>query len=358
MASDLTFWSDYGGFAIDFGRLKKIVVYQGKHLGDALLTTPLIETLRDLTPAKIIVCSTADARLLVDDPERNIFWNERHRGVVGAVRQALKITDRPVDLFIDLHGSVDSLMTKNVVAPKYSIRIGEIKKRIFDGYTVTLPRNAGIGRHKIDQHLDLLRRMGVRLDSLHRDLSTITLDKHITRDDVSRLERLVEATRDYVVIHPCSRWLFKTPSPDFWVDLMRELDRSGVRLILTGVNSSLEGQFLEYLSDATGVKNLSGKLSIADLSWVLKNSAGYVGVDTFASHLAHAHKKPGVVLFGPSDEVSWGPTNGPLEVIVNDSYKCRPCNLDGCAGSKRSECLESLDVSVVASQIMRVLGLH
>ena len=139
---------------------------------------------------------------------------------------------------------------------------------------------------------------------------------------------------------------------------MRELDRSGVTLVLTGVDSGLEGRFLEYLGDTTSVNNLSGKLNIAELSWVLKQSAGYIGVDTFASHLAHAHGKPGVVLFGPSDEVSWGPINGPLEVVVNNGYKCRPCNLDGCAGSKRSECLETLDMLLVAERILRVLGRH
>ena len=114
-----------------------------------------------------------------------------------------------MDLFIDLHGSVDSLITKKVLAPKYSIRTGESKKRIFDGYTITLPRNAGFGRHKIDQHLDLLRRMGVRQNSLRRDLSTLTLDKSIDSEDVARLEKLIEGAQDYVVIHPCSRWLFK-----------------------------------------------------------------------------------------------------------------------------------------------------
>ena len=56
-------------------------------------------------------------------------------------------------------------------------------------------------------------------------------------------------------------------------------------------------------------------------------------------HIAAAVGTPVLALFGPSGEDMWGPWRVPARVLTSE-HTCRPCGLDGCGGSKRSDCLE------------------
>jgi heptosyltransferase-3 len=42
--------------------------------------------------------------------------------------------------------------------------------------------------------------------------------------------------------------------------------------------------------------------------------------------------------------------------VVAQNYSCRPCNLDGCGGSKVSDCLTTLAVDAVLQPILALLG--
>lgn len=68
-------------------------------------------------------------------------------------------------------------------------------------------------------------------------------------------------------------------------------------------------------------------------------------------HIASALKKPTVVLFGPSSEQEWGPRDNPRAEVLRQPYSCRPCGLDGCGGSKVSDCLVMLPVELALASI-------
>ncbi|MGH2638283.1 MAG: glycosyltransferase family 9 protein, partial [Rhabdochlamydiaceae bacterium] len=58
-----------------------------------------------------------------------------------------------------------------------------------------------------------------------------------------------------------------------------------------------------------------------------------------------------VVLFGPTSEINWGPWRNPMARVVTQTMSCRPCFMDGCGGSKRSDCLTTLPVEQVLSAV-------
>ncbi len=71
-------------------------------------------------------------------------------------------------------------------------------------------------------------------------------------------------------------------------------------------------------------------------------------------HIAAAVGTPLVALFGPSGETLWGPWRVSARVITSD-HSCRPCGLDGCGGSKRSDCLEIIPVDRVLDAALELL---
>jgi heptosyltransferase-3 len=64
---------------------------------------------------------------------------------------------------------------------------------------------------------------------------------------------------------------------------------------------------------------------------------------------------PVVALFGPSGEFEWGPWQVTARVVTSN-HTCRPCGMDGCAGSKVSECLVSLPVEAVLRAVRELIG--
>ena len=80
----------------------------------------------------------------------------------------------------------------------------------------------------------------------------------------------------------------------------------------------------------------------------------FVGMDSAPMHIAAAVGTPVVALFGPSGEDMWGPWRVPARVITSD-HSCRPCGLDGCGGSKRSDCLESIPTGRVLDAVLELL---
>ena len=92
--------------------------------------------------------------------------------------------------------------------------------------------------------------------------------------------------------------------------------------------------------------NLAGKLSLKELGALTARARLFIGVDSMPMHLAAAMGTPTVALFGPSSENIWGPWNVEQR-IVTSTHSCRPCGVDGCGGSKVSECLTLLPVDAV-----------
>ncbi|HET9337554.1 MAG TPA: glycosyltransferase family 9 protein, partial [Casimicrobiaceae bacterium] len=80
----------------------------------------------------------------------------------------------------------------------------------------------------------------------------------------------------------------------------------------------------------------------------------FVGVDSAPMHIASATGTPSVALFGPSSEIAWGPWRVPHRVVTS-AHPCRPCGLDGCGGSKVSECLTTLPVDRVHDAFLDLL---
>ena len=87
---------------------------------------------------------------------------------------------------------------------------------------------------------------------------------------------------------------------------------------------------------------------------MIVNSQMLLCVDSVPLHIASAVKTPVVALFGPSSELNWGPWMHPQSIVLTEKMPCRPCFKDGCAGSKMSDCLFSMQVRSILSAIKQL----
>ena len=338
----------YGDEGVDWKNLNHVAIYQGKNLGDALLATTVVRAVTRVAPRVKVTFFGKSSSQAIFVGIGNLRFVSVRRGFWGGLLMGLSERNAPLDLFIDLQGSVDSAIASRMMSATRSILVGGAKRRWYGYYSHVIPHRRGLHRHIVELNLDCLRRLGLAV---------------VPSDRFPILDHLIVAGSDngnedpYLVVHPTSRWLFKTPKPAFWIETIHLLQKqTRFRICLTGVGAGLEGEFIEAIEQACPNLIVYTDLSIKELVNLIAGAHAFLGVDTFSSHLAWTLGKAGLVLFGPSDDIAWGPPdNSSLKVFTSQHHLCRPCNLDGCGGSKRSECLESLNpVDVVDELLQRV----
>ncbi len=115
--------------------------------------------------------------------------------------------------------------------------------------------------------------------------------------------------RDFVVLHPGTRWQRKRWPLERWVAVARGLAETFPRLVISAGPDPDEVRDAAELERALAGRAVStaGRLNWSQLAGLLYRARLFVGVDTAAMHLAAACQTPTAALFGPSDERIWHP---------------------------------------------------
>lgn len=123
-----------------------------------------------------------------------------------------------------------------------------------------------------------------------------------------------------VVVHPCTRWQRKSWNPEHWSRLCRELAAKGERVVLSSGPDAQEIELCEQIQSGSGEQLVltKGTLSWAGMAGLLYSAKMFVGVDTAAMHLSAACQTPIVALFGPTLEHAWRPWSCPHELVLPD----------------------------------------
>ena len=325
-----------------------VVIYQCKNLGDSLLTTPLIQAvLASSERGAVTVICKAESIDIFRDVSSRVRCFARPSSIMGWFKLRNVISSSGVMLLP--HAAMSAMLLARlaglrVVAPAGFVGGWGIKP------DVSTPQSVTPWRHVAEQHLDLLRKLGILVPKSVKQLSV----------NIPNLKDLVpEVNGDlpdfYVVVHPGSRWMFKSPSKQFWLAVCNQFWLEKIPVIVTGSDQGAEGELIQFLVDrCPGVAGTAISGTFNNLACVLARATAYLGVDTFVSHLASAVGVPGVVLFGPTSEALWGPygRSAKLKVVSSRGYTCRPCHIDGCGGGKVSECLDDLDPLVISKLIV------
>lgn len=160
----------------------------------------------------------------------------------------------------------------------------------------------------------------------------------------------------YVVLHAAARWPSKYwPMANLIQFIRGARPALNLPLLVTAGHDPFEVDFTrELIAQAPPDYHELGTLTVNQLGALLQNAAGFVGVDSMPMHLAAALGKPGIALFGPTDEKIWGPWHSRLTVLRRD---CR-CLREGtrrCPKGPESQCLADLSAETVLEKLVEIL---
>lgn len=349
---------------------RKILVIAMRYLGDVLLTTPLIRSLRLAYPdaqLDMLVYASTVAML-----EGNSDLNQ-----LITVPAKAKFSDNWV-LFRQLARSYDlAITTQSGDRPfLYSLfasssRIGVVPpkpatgwwKRFFLQHCLEFDDE---NTHTVLQHLKILTLINV----------SPCFDLVPPQTDDTEVLNQLNNSGAYAVLHTHPQWTYKQWTVAGWVEIGRYLHQQGLTVVLTGGMAQAEMDYVAEIAKQLpeNTVNLAGQVSLAQLTHLMTHAALYIGPDTGITHLAAATNVPVVALYGPTNPVKWAPwpygytqNSNPFSKIgsqiVNNIYLlqgekfCVPCHLEGCdqhQGS-RSICLDTLSPERVKATIRLIL---
>jgi heptosyltransferase-3 len=339
-----------------------ILVISLRRLGDVLLTTPLIRSLRRAWPdAAIDALVFADtAGILRGNPDLNdIAEMPPQPTMMQSLALAARLY-RKYDLAISTQAGDRPTFFAFIAG---HARVGPISSS-FGGCWKRLAYRRGLshqcGVHRVEENLRLADLLGIER------VPDVVCPRYVDISDVP--------AGPYAVIHAAPMFHYKQWTQAGWRDLATALTARGLSVIATGGAAEDERRYLDDVWSSAAVTRLDGQLEWAQLAGVLSKARVYIGPDTSVTHLAAATGCPTVALYGPTDPRLWGPwPAGGLETawaatgtlqqrgsvwLVQNPLPCMPCQLEGCERrlGSYSQCLDELPPAQVITAVDQALA--
>lgn len=294
----------------------RILVVQLKRIGDLVLTTPVIECLREKFPDSSIdfAIEGGSAGLLpcLDHDEAFIF----RRGKVEPGTWLALFRHR-FDWVIDLTGNDRSAAVTAVARAKHSVTYAKWRNRFARKWIFTDFVESKVSHlHTADHHTALLRPLGIQKTGVpsrlmippeEEDAIATALEKH-------------GVCGSFAVVHPGTVKAEKFWLPERWAAVIERLRATGMTVILTGSPSREEAAHLQKIQDSLKARDpqvvsFAGKLTLPQLAALIRRSSLTCGVDSAPLHFADALETPVLGLFGPTCPHQWRPrTEGSIVV--------------------------------------------
>ena len=342
----------------------RILVIALRRLGDVLLTTPVIASLRRSFPdATIDVLVFADtAGIVQGNPDiDNIVSMPARRTVMQSLKLVARLFGR-YDLAVSTQSGdrptlFARIAARRAVAPVEPRLSGRVKRLFLTRSVDYVP-----GVHRVEAMLRLVDALGIAR------VPQVTLphapDAAPTPDG------------PYAVIHAAPMFRYKQWTVAGWRALAETMVARGLTVVVTGGPAADERAYLDRIWAGSGlpVTRLDGTLDWGQLAGLLAKAEVYAGPDTSVTHLAAAAGCPTLALFGPTDPRLWGPwpaggldriwaATGKIQErgnvwLVQNAYPCTPCQLEGCERrlDSHSQCLDDLPVRQVIAALDQILA--
>ncbi len=342
----------------------RVLIVAMRRLGDVLLTTPLIRSVKRAFPQASIdaLVFAGTEGILTGNPDLAKILTIRQRPGIGETLALLFRLFKRYDLALSTQtGDRPTLLAciagRQSAGPVEADGLGAAVKRLALSRSYTSDR----GRHRVLENLRLAEVLGIP------GQAELVCPCGVGRPALA-------PSQPYAVIHAAPMFVYKRWTLDGWRRLAAALRERGLGTVVTG--AATDRAYLDEVWRDGNVVRLDGKLEWPELSALIATARVYIGPDTANTHLAAATGTPTVALYGPTDPRLWGPwplggldrpwvAAGTIQHrgnvwLVQNPLPCLPCQLEGCERrlDSHSQCLDELSASQVMSAVDQALAMR
>jgi len=342
---------------LKFKEIKNILVRSTNWVGDALLTTPALGSLKDNFPQARITVLAAKwvAPVFAEHPavdEVLVFEREgRHRGLRGLLRLAGELRRRRFDLAVLFQNAIQAALIARLAG--IPLRLGYNTDG--RGFLLSLPIRLGPEDkkvHETEYYLRILSRAGLKTAKTRPVF-------HLSPDVQARASERLAAhglggtfllgLAPGAAYGPAKQW----PAGRF---------ASAADMILAGKNGTvlLFGSQNEALVTAEVGRNLktrcldlAGRTDLAEAAALIKGCGLFLTNDSGLMHVAAAVGAPLVAVFGSTDPKTTAPAAERFRLIRHPA-PCAPCLRPTC-NQESHLCMESVTAEEVAEAALDLI---
>jgi heptosyltransferase-3 len=350
--------------AIQLPRDPHVLVVALRRLGDVLLTTPLIRSVKRAFPAASIdaLVFTGTEGILAGNPDLAGIIAIPQRPRAAETLSLLRRIWRRYDLALstqtgDRPTALAWIAGRQSAGPLEADGFAAAVKRLALSRTYTSDR----AQHRVLDVLRLAELIGI---PAHAEIVCPAGDARPALAPV----------HPYAVVHAAPMFTYKRWRADGWRSLAAALRERGLGTVVSG--GPVDRAYLDEVWREGDVVRLDGKLEWPELAALIGGARVYIGPDTAITHLAAATGTPTVALYGPTDPRIWGPwpyggldrpwvAAGTIQRrgnvwLVQNPLPCLPCQLEGCERrlDSHSQCLDELSVNQVVAAVDQALAVR
>ncbi|KPL24030.1 MAG: hypothetical protein AMS23_06035 [Bacteroides sp. SM1_62] len=335
---------------------KSILLIQLAGLGDMVMATPTIESLRRLYPqAKIcLLTNPRSFEIIKGSPyidEILVF-----KGFNNLFTVINKLRSYHFEMVINLYrlyslkGAIKMFLLFWIIGGKQWVGRDTDGRGFF--YHLKVPEKLTDKRHEVEYKLDIVRALGGQI-------SDINLRAEYDKDDEdfvnSFLNKKGITGGDILVgincstFRPSRNWIIES-----YVKLAdRIIDKLKVKVVFLG--TARHRSLFTKIKDSMNQEALDfiGVFSVRQLAYFLKRCKLLVSPDSGTVHIASALRVPMVVLFGPGEYARYKPYgNEERTVIIRKNVDCAPCFKNTCRDNKCMKLITPEEIFKAAEQLL------
>jgi len=344
---------------------RSILMVQLDHLGDAVITTALLQLIRARYPRAAIdvLASRRNSELFNACGEVDCVhvskmnrWDCRVPGlwIATTIGWGLRLRRRRYDMAIDVRGEFPHAVILWLCGARRRLGFNSGG----GGFLLTDSAAYVANRAEIESRLALARLLDIEpvggspAPSFEPDTESRRRVGQILANELN----LADDRRPLYVWHVGAGTRAKTWPPEHWRELLgRTIVEHDARIVLVG--SAQDTVAVRRITEGLpwpGVLDCTGRLTLAETAALIERADLFVGGDSGPAHLAAAVGAPTIVLFSGTNRArQWKPT-GPHVRVLRHEVACSPCHRARCPWTDHP-CMRRIAPEAVLAEIERAM---
>jgi len=273
-----------------------VIIISNTALGDTLLSTPAIKSLKKSFPdIKVIaILKKAFSPLFYNFKyiDEIIEYDGNYKNFFSTIKKIKKYKPK---LALILHSNGPQDIQLCVLSKCQYILKHPTKSKLKKYLSFDFKKKK---QHTIEDRLDLIRKIGGE---------KIDTTMEIQESKNIKIETKFKQFKDYIGFQIGAADIYKIWPIERFIKLAKELVQNNEKIVITGIKKEYELAQKIVNECGKNVINMCGKTSIEELPYLIKNLKLLITNDTGTMHLAIALKTPTISLFSATDPKGIGP---------------------------------------------------
>ncbi len=335
---------------------ENILVIQTSFIGDAVLTLPMLEKLKELYPkSKLSVLTIPSTEIIfANSPfvDELIIYDKRgkDKGLIKLFKLGKVLRDKKYTKLFSPHRSLRTAII---------VLLSQVFESTGFNNSSLLYAYKNIVEYNLNEH-EVIRNFRLIDYPVEGDNWKVLPKLNIPQKSKTLIANFIKESisSEYICVAPGSVWETKKYLEKYYIEIIKYIVSIGLKVVLIGSEKEFAACERIKKEFTTNVLNTAGKFSILETIEIFKNSKMVICNDSAPTHFAMAANSNVITLFCSTvPKFGFYPYSTKSSYLSVDDLACKPCGIHGYGKCPKNnyECAEKLYPNIVIDEIKKIL---